>query len=514
LKFILSVLAYLSLSTIVYADNQIYAVQVLRVREYKSAVYDYERLMDHDARIEKINDTYVVRIGAYRMKTKALSLLKQLKLTYTDAFIVKYIIDKRQIVQGDYPTDQQKGKKAAPLSSSKHKAKRPALPTQPPTVIPISTPGKNHESSQSPEDTDPPSDTPKQLFNGAKQATEIVQKLPELQTQSTETEEEFFKAGMQNYHKGKHEDTVSSLSKYTSLTPKSPQRAAALLIIGKSLEQIKRPKSALDVYSRIIEQYPDSPESLFSIVAMADISANHPRLHYPIGKKSAEYVRDPISAYDTVLSRNIPLPMIEHIHYQKCLVLWKLKRYEQAREAQENFLKQFPNTPYHREVTVMLKDSTAALINQYSRLGDHITVASLFIHGWKNRLITTEDVETLSKSLSSLSYLDLHDDSLNILSTIKKRFVGKTSVDLDKAFAEMEKKTTIGLMAQPSLDTKWNKFQSGREYLSANNITKAEQTFSDLKNSDGDLFWAKITEYALEENRWTQKYRSPIENNR
>ena len=206
--------------------------------------------------------------------------------------------------------------------------------------------------------------------------------------------------------------------------------------------------------------------------------------------------------------------MIEHIHYQKCLVLWKLKRYEQARESQEDFLRQFPSTPYRKEVIVMLKDTTAVLINQYSRLGDHISVASLFIHGWKNRLITSEDVETLSKSLSSLSYLGLHDDSLNILSNIKRSLVGKTSADLDKAVAEIEKKNTIGMMAQPSLDTKWNKFQSGREYLRANNITKAEQTFTDLKNSDGDQFWSKITEYALEEHRWTQKYRSPIENNR
>ena len=81
---------------------------------------------------------------------------------------------------------------------------------------------------------------------------------------------------MQSYHEGNHEGTISSLSKYASLTPKSQQRAAALLIIGKSLEQMKRPKSALDVYGRIIEQYPDSPESLFSIVAMADISVNNP----------------------------------------------------------------------------------------------------------------------------------------------------------------------------------------------------------------------------------------------
>ena len=498
MKIIVFVLTYLSLVTIVYADNQIYAIQVLMARQHENAVYVYENLKDHqDVRIEKINDAYYVRIGAYQTKTKALSLLKQLKMTHTDAFLIKYVIDKQRIVQGNHPTDQQKAKKTPSLPSTNLMAKHPDVPTHPPAAIPISTVGKSLES-------------PKAL-EGPKQSSEISKKLPDIQKQSTGTEEDFLKAGMQSYHEGKHEGTVSSLSKYASLAPKSQQRGVALLIIGKSLEQMKRPKSALDIYGRIIEQYPDSPESLFSIVAMADISVTNPGLHYPIGKKGAEYVRNPVSAYDTVLLKNVPVPMIEHIQYQKGLALWKLKRYEQARQAQTDFLKKFPDTAYRKDVTVMLKDSTAVLINKYSHLEDHVSVANLFFQGWKSRLITTEDVDTLLKSSSSLFYLGLHDDSLKILNTLKKSAMGKTSADIDKAVAEIEKKRAIGLMDYLPSDAKWKKFQSGREYLSANNLTNAEQTFSDLKKSDGDPFWSKITEYALEENRWTQKYRWPVE---
>ncbi len=310
---------------------------------------------------------------------------------------------------------------------------------------------------------------------------------------------------------GNHESTLNSLSKYVSLTPKSQQRAAALLIMGKSLEQMKRHKPALDIYSRIIEQYPDSPESLFSTVAMADISVANPGLHYPIGKKGAEYVRDPVYAYDTVLLKKVPTPMIEHIQYQKGLTLWKLKRYEQARQAQTDFLKKFPNTTYRKDAIAILKDSTAVLINQYNRLEDHVSVANLFFEGWKNGLITTEDVDTLLKSSSSLFHLGLHDDSLKILNTLKKSALGKTSADIDKAAADIEKKKAISLIDQLPSDAKWKKFLSGREYLSVNNLTNAEQIFSDLKKSDSDLFWSKITEYALEENRWTQKYRAPVD---
>lgn len=512
MKIIVFTIIYLSLASNVCAGNQIYAVQVLMAREYINAVSSYEDLKDHqESRIEKINDAYFVRIGAYQTKTKALALLKQLKTTYPDAFLIKYIVDKQSIVLGDQPNDHQKAKNTPSVASTNPIEKYPDIPTHPATRIPISVAEKIPESSKPPKDPKPLSDVQKPYAEITKQTTKISSELKDLQDLSTETEEHLLKSGMQNYYEGNYESTVSSLSKYVSLVPKSEQCAAALLIIGKSLEQLNRPKSALGLYGRLLDQYPDRPESLFGIVAMADISVNNPGLHYPIGKKGAEYFRDPVSAYDTVLLKNVPSPMIEHIHYQKGLALWKLKRYEPAREAYADFLIKFPNTAYRKEIILMLKDSTAILINQHRRSGDHISVANLFLYGWKNGLITTEDVDTLLTSSISLSYLGLHDVSLNILNALKKSAMGKTSDDIDKAVAEIEKKRAIGLMAQLPPDAKWNKFQSGREYLSANNITKAEQTFSELTSSDGDQFWSKITQYALEQNKWTQKYRATAE---
>lgn len=497
MKIIVFVLTYLSLATIVYADNQIYAVQVLMARQYENAANEYEKLKDQqDVRIEKINDSYVVRIGAYQAKTKALSLLNQLIITHTDAFLIRYVIDEQKIIKRNRPTDQQKANKTPPLTSTNTMVKYLDMPTHAPTGIATSTKGKNHELPKT--------------QGKPKQSPEIPNKLQEIQKQSTVIDTDFLKDGIQNYHEGKHESTVNSLSKYVSLAPKSQQRAAALLIIGKSLEQMKRPKSALDIYSRIIEQYPDSPESLFSIVAMADISVTNPGLQYPIGRKGAEYVQDPVYAYDTVLLKNIPVPMIEHIQYQKGLTLWKLKRYEQARQAQTDFLKKFPNTTYRQDVLLMLRDSIVVLIKQYNRLEDHVSVANLFFQGWKSGLITTEDADTLLISSASLFYLGLHDDSLKILNTLKT-VKGKTSADIDKAIADIEKKQTVSFIDQPPSDAKWKKFLSGREYLSANKLTNAEQTFSDLKKPDGDPFWSKIAEYALEENRWAQKYRTPVE---
>ena len=339
MKTIVFTAIYLLLATIAHADTPIYAVQILMAREYENAVNDYERVKDYqDVRIEKRNDAYFVRIGSYQEKAKALALLKQLKMTHPDAFLIKYAVEKQQIVQGNQASDQRKAQKVPPPASNPMENDSD-IPTPPPTRIPISTAVKQPETPKPPTGPEQSATIPKQSTDITKHAPEISLNTPELQKQPAMIEDDLLKAGLQSYQDGKHEVTISLLSKYASLAPHSEQRAAALLIIGKSFEQIKRPKSALNVYGQILDQYPDSPESLFSIVAMADISVYKPDLHYPLGKKGAEYFKDPVSAYDTVLLKKVPLPMIEHIQYQKGLAFMETQALRTSPRNADRFLK-------------------------------------------------------------------------------------------------------------------------------------------------------------------------------
>ncbi len=176
-------------------------------------------------------------------------------------------------------------------------------------------------------------------------------------------------------------------------------------------------------------------------------------------------------------------------------------------------LKKFPQTAYHQETIGIISDCTAVLIDQYNQSGDHLAVADLFLQGWKEGFIRTAAVDTLLKSSFSLSCLGLHEVSLNILNTLRKSAPGKLPSNIgkiDKMVAEMEKNRVLGSMDQTPADVKWSQFQSGREHLSANHLTSAEKSLTELKNGDGDPFWAKIAEYALEENRWVQKYQGQI----
>jgi len=322
-------------------------------------------------------------------------------------------------------------------------------------------------------------------------------------------QEDDLKTGMQNYHVRKYAEAISALSRYASLVPKSQQRTAALLIIGKSLEEMNRPRSALNIYNRVTEQYPDSPEALLGVVAMADIGVARPDLNYRSGKKGTEYVKDPVTAYDAALLKNVPLPIIEHIHHQRGRALWKSKRYEEARQSLTVLLKKFPQTAYREEAIGTIRDCTAALIDQYNQSGDHLAAADLFLQGWKEGFVRPADVDTLLKSAFSLSCLGLHEESFNIIGTLRKSATGKPPSYIEKInnmVAKMEKKRAPGSSDQTPADVKWRQFQSGREYLSANQPTLAEKTLTDLKSGGGDPFWSRIAEYALEENRWKQKY--------
>jgi len=460
-----------------YADNSYYCVQVLVTGKHENAVHIYKELRTHkDARIEKINNTYAVRVGAHRNRVKADRLLKELKNTYSDAFVKTYTIDSKAIVRKNMLAGQKKEKKT------------PAIPPKRQEV--------KHENKQQQSPPAPPAP-----LNDSKQETAKA---------SATGGEDYFKTGMKYFHERKFDSAVSYLSQYISLSPGGDQHATAFLVIGKSFQEINRSRSALRIFGRIMEKYPATPEATLSIIAMADIGVSDRALKYPIGMKGAEYFRDPVFAYDTVSVKNIPVQMTEHIQYQKGRFLWKTGRYKESWDVYTTFLKESPNSAYRKDIMVILKAGTVALIDQYNRSGDHIAAVNLFFQATEKGVIGTEDMDTMLKAALSLAHMGFFDVSSNLLIKLKAKKADKTSVDIDKALADIEKMKIACNPGQLAMDTRWNVFQSGREYLRSNNLPLAEKMLTPLKNAGGEAFWPKITEYALEDTQWRNKYRGSL----
>jgi tetratricopeptide (TPR) repeat protein len=499
LKKIFVLLAFFSMVSTSYAGNTLYCVQVLMTSNLESAVNTYDKLKTHEsARVEKINDGYAVRIGYYRNKIKAASTLKKIKKTYSDAF-VKPCVKNRTLIVHD--------KNSQPSPSGHDPAKKEEIRIQSNPKPPVPVAENRSEITKAPVAGNVT--IPEQ--NLSNPSLPVADNKPETTKAPAINVEDYLKTGMQYYYDHKYDSAISSLSQYISLSPNASQHAAVILTIGKSLEEMNRHRAALTLYGRIIEQYPNTPEASLSMIAIADIGVDNPALRYPISVKGIEYFRDPISAYDAAVINNAPEQMTEHIKFQKSRYFWKTGQYRESCDSCTTLLKEFPNTAHRKEIIGILKASMVSLIDQYHQSGDHISAANIFFQAKKRGMIGTEDIDILLKSALSFAHLGFYNVSSNILGTLKTKTRGKTSVDIDKAVAEFEK-IKMGVAAnQVNADKKWDLFQSGKNYLSSNNLSMAEQTLSQLKNTGGEAFWSKISEYALEDNKWNQKYRGYLD---
>lgn len=347
---------------------------------------------------------------------------------------------------------------------------------------------------------------PGAAVNEAALASPSVGKPPAMAPPPAADVEFYFKTGIQEYRDQRYERAVSSLAHYISLSPKSPQRAAVLVLIGKSLQEMNRVESALEIFGRIIEQYPDRPEALLSMIAMADIGVASAALNYPIGKRGSEYVRDPIVAYEDARMKKISNPIAEHVQYQKGRFFWKTGRYKESCTVQKALLKDFPETGYRKEAADMIKASTVALLHRYHERGDFISMATLFLEAREDDLIGVGDVALTAKGMVSLSRLGLHETARNILDAMQAGARRTIAAEIEKIKAEIGKAGGIGALEPSGSDIKWGLFESARTALRNDDAPLADKALSSLKETGKEPFWSKVTEYLIEENRWTRKY--------
>lgn len=52
----------------------------------------------------------------------------------------------------------------------------------------------------------------------------------------------------------------------------------------------------------------------------------------------------------------------------------------------------------------------------------------------------------------------------------------------------------------------WSLYNVGRGYVKSGNVPMAERTFTELREKGGEVFWANVVDYFVDDNNWTEKY--------
>jgi tetratricopeptide (TPR) repeat protein len=485
--------------SVAYADQPSWCIQIIRCSTLENAEAVYAKMGQPNKTIEQSKGSFTVNVGSYKNKSGALAELAHLKASYPDAFIRKC-----------RPPDQPLAEKTkAPIkTSTSHKVHAKAAPSPPVTAKPpLAKSHKAVEEEKGPlpikqkevARKEPPLPADPKDVAGVGEKPETPQALPDKTTA-------LLKTGMQSYEDKKYAEAISALSQYVSLSPTSEHGSAALFIIGKSFEDMGKPIPALKIFGRVLEKYPKSPEAFTAMIAMADVSVKHPSLNYPVFMKGAEYVKDPVMAYDKAIALKIPDPLAQAIRLKKGRALLKQGRHQKSYEVCLSVLYDFPLTSYKIEIMDMLRENAIALIDSYHRTGDHIAAMNMFFAARDKNLIDYDDTDTMLASAVSSAHIGMYDASATVLKQLRLKKENAKSPRIDQAEQAIEGIRTGHYAVDPSPDERWKLYETGRAYLEANEPAMAEKTMTPLRAMGGDPFWARITDYALEGHKWKQTY--------
>jgi len=159
----------------------------------------------------------------------------------------------------------------------------------------------------------------------------------------------------------------------------------------------------------------------------------------------------------------------------------------------------------------MMRTNAIALIDTYYQAGDHVAAMNLFLQTRDKQLIDYDDTAIMLKASISLAHMGMYNPATAILNGLRLKMKNaKSTAELDKTAEEIERLRSAGYASRGANDERWQLYESGREYLKANDLPMAQKALSQIKAMGGDPFWSKIADYALEENKWNKQYQDIV----
>lgn len=316
------------------------------------------------------------------------------------------------------------------------------------------------------------------------------------------------KEGMEHYAARRYEGAIEKLSLFLSLYPAHDQFRTVMTTLAGILVAMKRPLAAIRLYSRVLERYPGTPESLEAMIALADLSTAIPGLKSNIALAGSRWYLDPIEAYDMALSKTQSPEMTERILLQRIVALRSQKRYREAYAESGWFVERHPGTKHRQHLLAALRSDVEHLIEERFAAGDDIAVINLFSNARRRGLISLSNTDLVIQAAESYARIGIMDEAKTLLGRARF-FAAENAAKVDAQLQAIAQGRPPPAVSSPVME-RWSLYGKGRQQIQSSNIPAAEKTLAQLKGADPDAFWTKLVDFALQDGLRTSKYKDHL----
>jgi tetratricopeptide (TPR) repeat protein len=232
-----------------------------------------------------------------------------------------------------------------------------------------------------------------------------------------------------------HDEAISVLSFYANIYPKDEKIKQVLGLLAQAYEQNGRWASALAVYSRIIEKYPDSKEATESMLRMADLGIDKPGLKVFRAMNGIDRYRYPMDTYDDIIMKHAADDLAQQAMLHKAAALVKKDQKRKAADVYLEFISLFPDSKRIDDAARGLKSAASAIIDEYFAKKDYLAVAYVYFRSFGALPVSAEEYPQIQKIATSLKELNLIEDYTAVLqkylaSARNEQIIDKVSVDI------------------------------------------------------------------------------------
>ncbi len=290
-----------------------------------------------------------------------------------------------------------------------------------------------------------------------------------------------FDYGLHKISLRRYEDAIDALSYYINLYPKDEKIIEILSLLARCYRESGQFSSALTVYSRIIDNYPETKEAGESMLAMASMGVENPKVKVFRFLNHIQYYRDPIDTFDTLIMKNAKGDISEEAMLQKATALVKKGQGRRAADIYLEFLRLHPESKKAADAAHGLKTVSDALIEEYYTKKDYLAVAFVYYKSFGAVALQADEYPQVSKIALSLKKLGFMDDYLDILNRYIK-------IATNEALAnKIQLDVAEGLVIQ----SKFDDAQKILETLSSKPTVKKSPLFTEVRKNMAEIAYLK-----------------------